>query len=92
MLPTLEKNERFQTEYNSFRTRIANIQNEKAKTELTGMLTNLLREVRMLDEQHLDIFTAKQIPSLVPEIRSRIQEIRQSLDRRLKDWEQSRQA
>ncbi len=87
MLPTIENSEKFETEYNNFRSRISAITNEKVKTELNGLLMSLLREVRNLDAQHQDIFVNKELPSAVVETRSKIGESRQSLLKRLEDWE-----
>ena len=87
MLPTIENSEKFKTEYNSFKSRISEITNEKVKTELNGLLLLLLREVRNLDSQHQDIFINKELPASVTEIRSKIGDTRKSLLKRLEDWE-----
>jgi hypothetical protein len=56
MLPTLENSEKFKTEFNSFRERIAQITNEQVKTDLNKKLTEMLREVRAIDQQHVNMF------------------------------------
>lgn len=89
MLPTIENSDKFKTDYNNFKSRIACVTNENIKTELLGMLTQLLREVRAIDSQHMEIVTRKELPSFVTDTRSKITEVRKSLVRRLEDWERA---
>lgn len=89
MLPTLESNDRFVTEYRNFKERISKITNEKVKTELSEKLTLLLREVRVLDEQHSDMFYKKQTSHFLPDSRKKIIDIRKSIIKKLDDWEKS---
>lgn len=87
MLPTIENSEKFKTEYNSFKQRIASVTNEKAKSEMNMLLISLLKEVRALDSHHSDLLVKKELPSMVSETRSKVSEVRQNLLRRLEDWE-----
>lgn len=89
MLPTLERNERFVTEFRDFKARISKITNEKVKTELNEKLTLLLREVRVLDEQHSDMFYKKQVSTFLPDSRKKITDIRKSIIKKLEEWERS---
>ena len=92
MLPTIEDSERFKKEYNDFKTRINNItDNNRLKTELLSKLNDLLKEVRYIDSQHLDILMAKQLPSIVDDTRSKLLELRQSIDKNLSNYEKSKQ-
>jgi len=87
MLPTLENSERFKTEFNDWRSRISNITNDRIRTELNEKMTQLLREVRSVDQQHRDILMAKQLPNMIADSRTTLTEIRQSIVRQLEDYE-----
>jgi hypothetical protein len=89
MLPTLENSEKFKTEYNSFNERINKIAIDGLKTELKDQLNKLLREVRAIDAQHMDLFMKKQLPNMAADTRNRITEIRSHIMRRLDDYERS---
>jgi chemotaxis regulatin CheY-phosphate phosphatase CheZ len=93
MLPTIEHSERFKTEYNNFKTRINDItDNDRLRSELTDKLNDLLKEVRYVDSQHMDILMAKQLTNIVEDTRSRMLELRQAIDRSLSNYEKSKQA
>jgi chemotaxis regulatin CheY-phosphate phosphatase CheZ len=93
MLPTIENSERFKTEYNNFKTRISDItDNDRLRLELSDKLNDLLKEVRYVDSQHMDILMAKQLTNIVEDTRSRMLELRQAIDRSLSNYEKSKQA
>jgi flagellar biosynthesis chaperone FliJ len=93
MLPTIENSDRFKTEYNNFKTRISDItDNDRLKSELSDKLNDLLKEVRYVDSQHMDVFMNKQLPSIVEDTRSKMLELRQSIDKSLSNYEKSKQA
>lgn len=87
MLPTIEKSEIFKKEFDDFKNRISKISNEKIKEDLTIKLNQLLKEVRALDAQHQEMFVNKQVSVFVPEMRSKISEIRKYIDTKLKNIE-----
>ena len=86
MLNTIENSEVFKKEFQMFNEKISQIQNETIKKELSSKLNELLREVRLIDSQHRDIFDKKTIPSTVPESRSKLMELRRYLDTKLKEF------
>jgi chemotaxis regulatin CheY-phosphate phosphatase CheZ len=93
MLPTIENSERFKTEYNNFKTRINDItDNDRLRSELSDKLNDLLKEVRYVDSQHMDILMAKQLTNIVEDTRSKMLELRQAIDRSLSNYEKSKQA
>ena len=92
MLPTLENSEKFKTEFNNFRERISQITNESVKKDLNGKLTELLREVRSIDQQHMNMFTSKELSTMIPESRSKLAEVRNYIISRLNDWDRSKQS
>ncbi len=86
MLNTIENSEVFKKEFRMFSEKISSIKDEHTKKELSLKLNELLKEVRLIDSQHRDIFDKKTIPSTVPESRSKLMEIRRYLDQRLKEF------
>jgi len=89
MLPSLETSERFKKEFDDFKFRISKITNESLKKELNEKLFHLLREVKTIDDQHRDLLSTGQLPSLIPETRDRLSEIRKYIIKRLEDYERS---
>jgi hypothetical protein len=89
MLPTLENSEKFKTEFNNFREKISQITNESVKKDLNGKLTELLREVRTIDQQHHTMFMSKELPNMIPETRSKLSEVRNYIISKLNDWDRS---
>lgn len=89
MLPTLENSEQFKTEFDNFRDRISKITNDSVKLELTGKLTELLREVRAIDQQHVSMFIGKEISNMIPESRTKLVNVRTYIVKRLEDWDRS---
>lgn len=90
MLQTLEKSEKFQNEYNLFKEKIENIDNDKIKNDLNILLTKLLSEVRAIDNQHRSIYERRYQPSMTDDSRSKIIEIRKKISKTLDDWEKSK--
>lgn len=89
MLPTLENSEKFKTEFNNFKSKISEITNESVKKDLNEKLTQLLREVRFIDMQHQELLMRKEIPSMVPDSRSKLSEVRKYIIKKLEDWDRS---
>ncbi len=89
MLPTIEKSEKFKNEFNDFRSRINKVTNEPLKKTLNEKLTNLLREVRMIDQSHENLLNANQISPLTLESRNNIKQIRSFLLSKLEEWEKT---
>lgn len=89
MLPTLENSDKFKTEFNNFKERISQITNETVKKDLNSKLTELLREVRSIDQQHVNMFMSKELPNMIPDTRSKLAEVRNYIISRLTDWDRS---
>jgi hypothetical protein len=89
MLPTIEKSEKFKNEFNDFKSRISKVTNEPLKKTLNDKLTNLLREVRMIDQSHENLLNANQISPLTLESRNNIKQIRSFLLSKLEEWEKT---
>lgn len=85
----LEKSENFQTEYKMFNDKISAISNESVRLELQGMLQNLLKEIRYLDQQHQDLSLNNRLPAGAIDTRQNITLIRKNLMNKLRDWKES---
>lgn len=85
------KSTRFQTEYKTFQEKINSISNENLKNELNDLLGKLYNAVRNIDLQHQDMYARTQINMAIPDTKLEISEIRQTLDRKIRDWEQAQQ-
>ena len=84
----LEKSENFQKEYNEFNEKISAISNESVRLELQGMLQNLLKEVRYIDQQHQDLSLNNRLPAGAIDSRQNVVLIRKNLISKLRDWEE----
>ena len=84
----LEKSENFQKEYNEFNERISAVSNESVKLELHGMLQNLLKEVKYLDQQHQDLSSNNRLPTSAIDSRQNIVVLRKNLIAKLRDWKE----
>ena len=85
---TLLKSERFQKEYKEFSDKINTIENEDLKNQLSGLLGNLVNEVKKLDSQHVDIMSSVTRPD-VSDAKMTILELRKTLVRRLEEHSKS---
>jgi dynactin complex subunit len=85
------KSTRFQTEYKTFQEKINSISNENLKNELNELLGKLYNAVKNIDLQHQDMYARTQINMAIPDTKLEVSEIRLTIDRKLKDWEQAQQ-
>lgn len=82
----LEDNKKFREEFERFQNQISQITNENLKLELSGLLKDMLSEVRLIDQQHNQLFERKSLPTTVVDNRSKLLEIRKKIEKKLKDW------
>lgn len=85
----LIKNQRFLKEYEDFKTRIAKIPDSNKQAELTGLLGQLVNEVKALDIKHNDLGRVSSLPSGVSDTREALFNLRKTLSNRLSDYEKS---
>ena len=84
----LEKSENFQKEYNEFNEKISAVSNESVRLEMQGMLQNLLKAVKYLDQQHQDLSLNNRLPTSAIDSRQNIVLIRKQLMNKLRDWKE----
>jgi len=76
----LQHNERFQNDVTRFQTAIDKLTNEQEKLTATKLLNDLVYEVKNMDNMHMDMIYAKQLPSMGNEMRDKIGSIRKKLN------------
>lgn len=86
---SIYNSERFQKEYNDFKTRISKVTDEKLKITLENFLNKLATHTKNLDNQHEEMVFSKQMRSMSGDLRDNITEVRKTLDKKLSDWERA---
>lgn len=86
---TILKSERFQKEYKEFSEKIAAVNIDTVKSDLTKLLGQLVNEVKILDNNLQDAIGGQQSSHVLDESRNKITEIRKQIDKKLSDYESS---
>jgi hypothetical protein len=86
---TILKSERFQKEYKEFSEKIAAVNIDSVKSDLTVLLGQLVNEVKVLDNNLQDTVGGQKPSHVLDEARSKITEIRRQIDKKLSDYESS---
>jgi len=84
---SIYKSEKFQNEYNDFKTRIDKVDDLRLKSTLENLLRQLETKVKRLDSQHSELIMSRQMKSLGNDIKDELLDLRKSLDKKLKDFE-----
>ena len=74
----------FQSDYKEYSEMISKLPTGKDKTELSGLLTKLVLEVKRIDDMHKEMVYSKTISTTGQEFRNNILELRKDLDSRLR--------
>lgn len=82
---SLLKNERFQTEYKEWKSKIDSMSETVQKKELQELLNKLVNEVKRLDTFHEELMRSHNLPMGMEETKSRISEIRKKIHKRISD-------
>ena len=84
---SIYKSDKFQNEYNDFKTRIDKVDDLRLKSTLENLLRQLETKVKRLDSQHNELIMSRQMKSLGSDIKDELLDLRKSLDKKLKDFE-----
>jgi hypothetical protein len=87
MILSIEKSEVFQNELNDWNHRLELIKNDQVKKEIGALITNLLKQVRLLDSCHSDLGVVNRISSNSIEFKKTINELRISINKKLREAE-----
>jgi gas vesicle protein len=80
----LADNERFKDDIKKYNTAIDGIEDQQLKSQATKLLNDLIHAVKDIDNRHIDMIYARQLPSMGNEIREKITQIRRQLDNKIK--------
>jgi len=80
----LQRTERFQSDVDRYRKTIEGMSNEQEKLAATRLLNDLIHEVKNMDNMHVDMVYANQLPTMGNDMRDKIGSIRKQLDNKLK--------
>jgi molecular chaperone GrpE (heat shock protein) len=80
----LQRTERFQSDIDRYRKSIEGMSNEQDKLAATRLLNDLIHEVKNMDNMHVDMIYANQLPTIGNEMRDKIGSIRKQLDSKIK--------
>lgn len=84
MAINLESSPKFREDFIKLTRQISRILDENLKSELEGLLKNLIFEVKKLDTIHGELIMHREISKEVSDSRNKIQEIRKKIDKKLK--------
>lgn len=88
---SLKKSAVFQKDYKNWRERIINVtDNEQLHKELSRLLNELVGHINFLDGQHQELVNNNRLSAQSTETKTRIAEIRKTLDKKLNDYEQGK--
>lgn len=76
----LHQTERFQKDLQRYREHIEGMLNKQDKLCAQRLLDDLVHEVNNMDNMHMDMIYAKQLPSMGNEVRDKIGFIRKKLN------------
>lgn len=83
---SLYKSERFQNDLNAYKEKISTISDNNLKSNVENLVAKLISEVKKLDLQHEEMVINRQMSSSGQDSKTKITEIRKSIDKKLKDW------
>jgi len=86
----LSQNEKFLNEYSNFKTRIEKIQNEQQKSDLMGLLNEMVSTVKDIDKKHELLAMRSKMPTPGDDPRTKLFDLRKKIDLRLREYENLR--
>lgn len=86
----LSTNEKFLNEYSNFKARIEKIQNEQQKSDLTGLLNEMVSTVKDIDKKHELLAMRSKMPATGDDPRTKLFDLRKKIDLRLREYENLR--
>jgi hypothetical protein len=82
---TILRSEKFQKDYEDYKTAISLLTNPDTKKRADQLLTKLVNEVKIIDSRHQELFLTGNVPSRLDESKLNIASIRKQLDRIVKN-------
>ena len=75
---------RFQTDLENYKAALEKITDEEKKKEVQKLITDLMMNVKRMDNMYLDMVYSNQLTSVGSEMREKIIDIRKKLDDKIK--------
>lgn len=85
----ISKSERFLKEYNDFKSSASKISNDRIKTEVEKLITDLVFEVKSLDRKQEDLLIGRKVVDSLTEKKNKIADIRKKIYIKLQDCKKS---
>ncbi len=85
MLTQIRKSTAFQNDIKKYDNLISTIPEGKEKTEIKQLLSNLISEVKKMDDLHLEMIYNKQMRTVGTDFRDKITNIRKQLESKIKE-------
>jgi hypothetical protein len=81
----IQNHPRFKKDYEYYLTKIQEIPEGEFKQEVTQLLNKLVAEVKKLDNMHMEMIYARQMPSMGTDMKQDIITLRKKLDSKLRN-------
>jgi hypothetical protein len=79
----IQNTERFKNDIARYEAAVNKLSNEQEKIAAKKLINDLIYEVSNMDNMHVDMIYARQLPSMGNEMRDKILSIRKQLDSKL---------
>lgn len=89
MQQTIRKTNSFQNDVQRYSDFLVKMEDGPAKSEVQKLLSNLINEVKKMDELHNELIYTRQMASIGTEFREKINNIRKQLDYKLRESQSS---
>jgi len=81
----LEKSQKFKKELHTYKTAMAEIDDQKQQQDLRILIERLIDEVKLIDKMHNDLHITNAIPETINSNRLKIVSIRKDIQKIIKD-------
>jgi ribosomal protein S6 len=85
----LQKSSRFQEDCEKYKSVIDTMPEGNVKNETVQLLQKLTYSIKKLDDMHLEMIYARQLPTMGNEMKEEISGLRKKLETRIRDWSQA---
>ena len=85
----LQKSSRFQEDCEKYKSVIDTMPEGNVKNETVQLLQKLTYSIKKLDDMHLEMIYARQLPTMGNEMKEEISALRKKLETRIRDWSQA---
>jgi hypothetical protein len=86
MLNQIRKSSSFQNDLKKYNSILEKLPEGQNKLEFQKLVSNLIQEVKKMDDLHLELIYNKQMPSLGTERRETIMSVRKQLEQKIKEY------